>query len=42
VFKLLEKAKEIEIKNLSKPARNDLLLVKDQLQTFLDGMKHKG
>nr|XP_022291917.1 uncharacterized protein LOC111103156 [Crassostrea virginica] len=42
VSKLMKKAEEIPLKELSKVARNDLILVKDQLQTFLNGMKHKG
>ncbi|XP_062603791.1 uncharacterized protein LOC134265583, partial [Saccostrea cucullata] len=42
VSKLIKKADNIQVKDLSKPARDELLLVKDQLQTFLAGMKHKG
>ncbi|XP_061176611.1 uncharacterized protein LOC133185430 [Saccostrea echinata] len=41
VSKLLEKAEEIQVNQLSKRARNALLLVKDQMDTFVDGMKHK-
>lgn len=42
VSKLVKKAEEIQLKNLSSSAKTDLLLMKDQLQTFQKGMKYKG
>ncbi|XP_011427109.3 uncharacterized protein [Magallana gigas] len=42
VSKLIKKAEEIQMKNLSSSAKTDLLLMKDQIQTFQKGMKYKG
>lgn len=42
VSKLKKKAEEIQLKNLSSSAKTDLLLMKDQIQTFQKGMKYKG
>lgn len=42
VSKLMKKAEEIQLKNLSSSAKTDLLLMKDQIQTFQKGMKYKG
>lgn len=42
VSMLMKKAEEIQKKNLSSSAKTDLLLMKDQIQTFQKGMKYKG
>lgn len=38
----MKKAEEIQLKNLSSNAKTDLLLMKDQIQTFQKGNKYKG
>uniref|UniRef100_A0A8W8JD75 DUF885 domain-containing protein n=1 Tax=Magallana gigas TaxID=29159 RepID=A0A8W8JD75_MAGGI len=42
VCKLLKKAEDIQVNNLSSSCKTDLLLMKDQLQTFQNGMAYKG
>uniref|UniRef100_K1RLI4 Uncharacterized protein n=1 Tax=Magallana gigas TaxID=29159 RepID=K1RLI4_MAGGI len=42
VCKLLKKAEDIQVNNLSSSCMTDLLLMKDQLQTFQNGMAYKG
>lgn len=42
ISKLMKKADDIQLNNLSSSAKIDLHLMKDQLQTFQKGMKYKG
>lgn len=39
---MVKKADEIEWNKLSKSGKANLYLLKDQFDTFIDGMEHKG